>query len=144
MKTVELDPKNVLAAEAKIPHDAPVTMINLVQFFEEAQYEGASEKPCSGREAYMQRYAPAFNEVAGVLKVDGIEVIYVGAVAQIILGPSDPEWDAIAIVRYPSFSALRTVTESALYLEKAEPHRKAALKAWEFIATFQPSTDVKS
>ena len=136
MTSVKLDMNNVLAAEAKIPSGLPVTMINLVAFFPEAQYEDANKKPCSGMEAYMQRYAPAFNEVAAELGVEGIEVIYVGMVAQTILGPAEPKWDAVALVRYPSFSALRKVTESSLYLEKAEPHRKAALKAWEFIATF--------
>ncbi len=137
MSKVELDMNNVLAAEAKIPSGIPVTMINLVAFFPEARYEDANQKPCSGMEAYIQRYAPAFNQVAAELGVAGIEVIYVGTVAQTILGPAEPEWDAVALVRYPNFSALRKVTESSLYLEKAEPHRKAALKAWEFIATFQ-------
>ena len=138
MSRVELDKNNVLAAEAKIPSGVPVTMINLVAFLPEAQYEGRNEAPCSGMEAYLQRYAPAFNEVAAELGVGGIEVLYVGAVAQTILGPAEPKWDAVALVRYPDFAALRRVTESALYLERAEPHRKAALKAWEFIATFQP------
>ncbi len=138
MQSVQLDPQNVLAAEAKIPANAPVTMLNLVQFFEQAQYEDAGETPCSGMEAYIQRYAPAFNEVAAALGVKDIEVIYVGAVAHTILGPEEPKWDAVAIVLYPNFGALRKVIESPLYLAKAEPHRKAALKAWEFIATFQP------
>ncbi len=138
MKTVELELDNVLAAEAKIPSGVPVTMVNLVEFFPNAKYDDPNQKSCSGREAYMQRYAPAFNQVAAELGVEGIEVVYVGAVAETILGPAEPKWDAIAVVRYPDFSALRKVTESSLYLEKAEPHRKAALKAWEFIATFQP------
>ena len=138
MQTVEIDPQNLAIAETKIPSDASVTMINLVQFFEHAQYENAEQGVCSGKEAYMQRYAPAFQEVAAKLKIEPIELIYVGAVAHTILGPGEPKWDAIAVVRYPNFSALRKVIESPLYLEKAEPHRKAALKAWEFIATFQP------
>ena len=141
MSKVELELNNVLAAEAKIPSGVPVTMINLVAFFPEAQYEDANEKPCSGMEAYIQRYAPAFNQVAAQLGVEGIEVVYVGPVAQTILGPAEPKWDAVALVRYPNFSALRKVTESSLYLEKAEPHRRAALKAWEFIATFQPKAE---
>ena len=138
MSKVELELTNVLAAEAKIPSGVPVTMINLVAFFPEAQYEDANEKPCSGMEAYIQRYAPAFNDVAAELGVGGIEVIYVGSVAATILGPVEPKWDAVAIVRYPNFAALRKVTESPLYLAEAEPHRKAALKSWEFIATYQP------
>ena len=103
MTSVELDLNNVLAAEAKIPSGVPVVMINLVAFFSEAQYEHANEMPCSGMEAYIQRYAPAFNQVAAELGVEGIEVIYVGTVAQTILGPAEPKWDAVALVRYPSF-----------------------------------------
>ena len=141
MSRVELDLANVRAAEAKIPSGVPVTMINLVAFFEEAQYKDTEEKPCSGMEAYLQRYAPAFNQVAAELGVQGIEVVYVGTVAETILGPTEPKWDAVALVRYPNFAALRKVTESPLYLTEAEPHRKAALKAWEFIATFQPQGD---
>ena len=138
MSRVELDLDNVRAAEAKIPSGVPVTMINLVAFFPEAQYDNANEKPCSGMEAYLERYAPAFNQVATELGVEGIEVIYVGTVAETILGPTEPKWDAVALVRYPDFAALRRVTESSLYLAKAEPHGIAGLKAWEFIATFQP------
>ena len=138
MSRVELNLNNVRAAEAKIPSGVPVTMINLVAFFPEAQYEDGNEKPCSGMEAYIQRYAPAFNQVAAELGVEGIEVLYVGTVAETILGPTEPKWDAVALVRYPNFAALRKVTESSLYFMKAEPHRRAALKAWEFIATFQP------
>ena len=139
MKSVELKLDSVLAAEAKIPSGVPVTMVNLVEFLRCAEYDDPDQKPCSGQEAYMQRYAPAFNQVAAELGVEGIELVFVGAVAETILGPAEPKWDAIAVVRYPNFSALRKVTESPLYLEKAEPHRKAALKAWEFIATFQPN-----
>ncbi len=139
MQAVELDSQKLFAAEAKLPSASPVTMLNLVQFFDQAHYEDASHEPCSGREAYLQRYAPAFNQVAAELNVEHIEVIYVGAVAQTILGPAEPKWDAIAVVRYPNFAALRKVIESPLYLRKAEPHRKAALRAWEFIATYEPN-----
>ena len=140
MSTAELSRDKVLAAEAKIPTGVPVTMINLVAFFPEARYEDPNQKPCSGVEAYLQRYAPAFQQVAAELGVEGIEVIYVGTVAGTILGPGEPQWDAVALVRYPNFSALRKITESPLYLQRAEPHRRAALKDWEFIASFGPET----
>ena len=55
-----------------------------------------------------------------------------------ILGPPEPQWEAIAVVEYPSFAAFRKVVESPIYLRHAEPHRKAALKDWTFIATYQP------
>ena len=139
MAKITLDQKNVLAAEANIPATVQVTMLNLLAFKEIASYEDADRAPCTGMEAYLKRYAPAFNEVAKELGVEGIEVLYIGNVAETILGPVDPKWDMLALVRYPSFSALRKVIESAIYMEKAEPHRIAALEAWEFIATFSPS-----
>ena len=140
VKHVELKSADVLAAGAIIPSGTPVTMINLVEYFSEAQYDDPEQHSCSGMDAYTKRYAPAFNEVAEELGVKGIEVVYVGAVAKVMLGPTEPKWDAIAVVRYPDFAAFRKVIESPLYLKKAEPHRKAALKAWEFIATYQSTT----
>jgi hypothetical protein len=38
---------------SKIPSGVPVTMINLVAFFPEAQYEDANEEPRSGMEACL-------------------------------------------------------------------------------------------
>ena len=58
--------------------------------------------------------------------------------AQTILGLTEPKWDAVALVRYLIFAALRKVKESPLTSRKRNQHRKAALEAWEFIATFQP------
>lgn len=139
MSYIELNHQDILAAEAKIPAGQPVAMLNLVAFHLEAQYEDPSEKPCSGQEAYLQRYAPAFTQVAGELGIEGIEVIYAGSVAGTILGPQEPKWDAIVLVRYPDFASLRKVIESPAYLERAEPHRKAALRAWDFLATVPQS-----
>ena len=78
MNSVEFDPNNVLAAEKKIPSGVPVTMVNLVTFHSQAHYDDASQPPCSGAEAYMKRYAPAFNEVAEAEGVIGIKVVFVG------------------------------------------------------------------
>ena len=141
MSSVDVDRNEILAAEAKFPAGQPVVMLNLLAFHTEAQYENPAEKPCSGMEAYIQRYAPAFTQVAEELGIKGIEVLYVGGVAHTILGPKDPKWDVLALVRYPDFAALRKVIESPTYLAKAEPHRKAALKAWEFIATVPQSAE---
>ena len=69
MNKVTLDPKNVLAAEAKIPGGTPVTMLKLLAFHPQAQYDEPQYELCSGREAYLERYAPAFNEVAKELGV---------------------------------------------------------------------------
>ena len=112
-----------------------MTMLNLVAYNAEAQYDDAQQEPCSGADAYLKRYAPAFNAVAAELGVKGVELVYVGAVARTLVGPTEPRWDAVALVRYPSYAALRTILESREYAEKAEPHRRAALSSWQFMAT---------
>ena len=139
MNKLEIDPNNIKSAETKIPRGLPVTMINLVVFNETAIYENPGESACSGAEAYYKRYAPAFYEVAKELGIEGIEVVYSGNVAETILGPAEPKWDSIALVRYPTFAIMRRLLEDPLYLQRAEPHRIAALKSWEWIAAYQPS-----
>ena len=86
----------------------------------------------------MKRYVSAFNEVAAKVGVTGVELVYVGALAAVILGPAEPKWDVIAVVRYRSFTDVRKIIESPTYSELAEPHRKAALKAYEWMASFEP------
>jgi hypothetical protein len=137
MNPIEVNEKNILAAERMLATDTPIAMLNLVTYNTVAMYEDPSVKACTGREAYLQRYAPAFREVAAAEKVDGISVLYLGSVAASIVAPPDQHWDAIALVRYPSFAALRRVIESPLYKARAEPHRKAALRAWQFMVTVQ-------
>jgi hypothetical protein len=137
MNAVEINPEDLLAAERKIPSDTPIVMLNLVTYRESVEYPGMER--CTGREAYLARYAPAFNKAAAAAAVNGIEVVYLGAVAACIVPSQKCQWDEVVLVRYPNFSALRKVIESPLYVSEAEPLRKAALKDWQFIVTL-PST----
>ncbi len=138
MPKVLIDPKNMAAAEDMFPADLPVTMVNLVSFNKVAQYEDQSQPACSGQDAYYKRYVPTFNEVAEKLGITGIEVLYGGNVSEVILGPAEPKWESIALVRYPSFAVMRKMLEDPYYLEHAEPHRLAALKEWEWISCYEP------
>ena len=135
MNPIEVNEQSILAAERMVARDTPIAMLNLVTYNPVALYEDPSVKACTGREAYLQRYAPAFREVAAAENVGGISVLYLGSVAASIIAPPDQHWDAIALVRYPNFAALRKVIESPLYKAQAEPHRKAALRAWQFVVT---------
>ena len=135
MSPIEVNEQNLLAAERMLARDTPIAMLNLVTYNPVALYEGPLVEACTGREAYLQRYAPAFREVAAAESVGGISVLYLGSVAANIVAPPDQHWDAIVLVRYPSFAALRKVIESPLYKANAEPHRKAALRAWQFMVT---------
>jgi len=138
MHPVVLTDEDLASAEQKVLPNTPVVMLNLVAFNSSALYEDSSFSACSGTEAYFQRYAPAFRQAAAAAGVEGIKVLYVGAVAATLVGPADPRWDAMALVEYPDFEALRKVLQSPLYKAEAEPHRKAALKAWQFTMTTRP------
>jgi hypothetical protein len=137
MNVIEIKPDDLLSAEKQIPADMPIVMLNLVTYHDSVRYSDTDH--CTGREAYLTRYAPAFNRAAASAGVTGIEVVYLGRVAASIVPGRDRQWDEIVLVRYPNFAALRKVIESLLYKSDAEPHRKAALKDWQFVATV-PST----
>lgn len=136
MPHVQVDPANVSAAEGIIPKDTPICMLNLLRWNAQAQYPpDQPQEPCSGQEAYMQRYIPAFNAVAA--EVGKVEVVFLGAPAVGIVLPSDERWDVVALVRYPSLAAFRAVTEASKYKETAEAHRLAALQDWKLICTVE-------
>jgi uncharacterized protein (DUF1330 family) len=109
-----------IAALAARPAEAPVVMVNLLQF----RAEG-------GRERYL-RYA---QEVAPHIQRVGATVRYAGASAQQVIGEGErPWWDAILIVEYPSPAAFLEMVTDEEYL-KVHEHRAAALDRGDLIAT---------
>ena len=133
---VELTPAAVVAAAALIPEKSPVFMVNLVRYHPQATYEDQSKfAPCSGQEAYLQRYAPAFNQIAEALGITGIQPVFVGGALSTLVALPGESWDNVVVVKYPSFAALRQIIEHPRYEVEAAPHRRAALADWRFIAT---------
>lgn len=133
MSTTEMTPDALDTATASVPTDQPIFMLNLLRYNEQANYaDDAAFPPCSGREAYFQRYVPAFSEVA---EGTGIKPFWIGSVLAGIVAPADEQWDDVAVVEYPSFDAFRKLVESDVYKAKADPHRVAALADWRLIAT---------
>ena len=136
MRTVEIDTEAVLSAADVISKDVPIFMINLLRYKEQADYGERTDFPaCSGREAYFQRYVPAFNKVAMSERIEEIKVFFVGDVLAHLVAPSDEQWDDVAIVEYPDFAAFRRLIESRQYASEADYHRKAALEDWRLIVT---------
>jgi uncharacterized protein (DUF1330 family) len=136
MGFVECSAAALEAAGRTLDTEGPVYMVNMVRFRDHADYSGKPElAPCSGREAYFQRYAPAFNEVA---RGEDYGLFWVGNVRGVLVGAEGEDWDDIVIVRYSSFAALRRILESTAYEAEAAPHRRAALADWRFIITTQP------
>src|SRR5260370_32756327 len=93
MRTTELTLGNIQAAAGAIPADAPVFMLNMLRYRERAEYASADPTPCSGREAYQQRYRPAFGRVA---EDAGVRVAWVGSVLAKLVAPAGAQWDDVA------------------------------------------------
>ncbi len=134
MPTTDIDPTDLDAALATFPADHPLFMVNLLRFHDQAQYPTASDvKPCSGQEAYLTRYLPAFNEA--VQPYGGSELVFAGIMIARVVGPVDDTWHAVAVVRYPSIHAFQHLIDDPGYQNAAEPHRRAALADWRLYAT---------
>ncbi|MEO7717158.1 MAG: hypothetical protein ABIY70_13220 [Capsulimonas sp.] len=131
MRTIEIDAASVAEASGLLPGDGPVFILNLLRYKEQADYnDRADAAPCSGREAFHERYVPVFNQIADA----GARPVWVGAALARLVGPADELWDDVAIVEYPSFAAFRRVVDSEEYRTEAAPHRLAALEDCRLIA----------
>ncbi len=111
MPFVEIKAEDIATAAAVIPQNTPVYMVNLLRYRERAEYASGSEfQPCSGREAYTQRYVPAFRALAAP---GGVKVFWLGAVLAGVVVSSGEQWDDIGIVEYPAFAAFQRIVESS-------------------------------
>jgi hypothetical protein len=125
MKTNEISLDALDAAARVLPSDRPVFMLNLLRYRETATYQGRpEEKPCTGREAYHERYIPAFRRLAAGLP---IKRLFFGSVFAKLVGPANAQWDDAAINEYADFATFRAVVDSEGYRREADHHRRAAL-----------------
>ncbi len=116
---VEPAPEQFAALAAR-PPDAPVVMINLLQF-----------RADGGRESYLH-YT---REVAPHLQRVGAAVRYAGALPSVVIGDGEkPWWDAIIVVEYPSPAAFLDMVSNEEY-HKVHEHRAAGLDRGDLIAT---------
>ena len=109
--------QEMLAALAAAPVHGPVVMMNLLKF-----------KRGGGSKDYG-RYAQAFEVL---LKRAGGRFLYTGRVAEHVVG--DEEWDAIALVEYPSRRVFTEVIMSTDYA-KIAPFRENGLEKTLLYAT---------
>jgi uncharacterized protein (DUF1330 family) len=117
--SLEPTPKQLEALAAR-QADAPVVMINLLQF-----------RAVGGRESYL-RYT---REVVPHLERVGGTVRYAGASPSVVIGEGEkPWWDAIIVVEYPSPAAFLDMVSDAEYL-KVHEDRAAGLDRGDLIAT---------
>ncbi|MGZ6778196.1 MAG: DUF1330 domain-containing protein [Mycobacterium sp.] len=108
------------AALAARAADAPVVMVNLLQF---------------KRDGGLERYQQYGREVAPHLERVGATIRYGSTAPAVIIGDGQrPWWDAILIVEYPTPAAFVEMVTDADYA-KVHEHRAAALERGDLIAT---------
>lgn len=123
-------------AEASVAPGAPLIMINLVRFKEQAQYEESStEAPASGKEVYLNRYLPAFQRAVEALGDVGGKILYKGSGHCTVIAPPEERWDLVLLVEYSSFAGFKKMATSTEYAEWAQPHRLAAVADWRLVLT---------
>lgn len=114
-----------------LDRDHPIEMLNLVKFRETAAYpsdHSLSDQGLSGAEAYAnygQHSAPVLEKVGG-------EILWSGGFQTVLIGPSDEDWDAMFIARYPTAHAFLAMVSDPEY-QRAVVHRQAAVETSRLI-----------
>lgn len=104
------------------PENGPFVMVNLLKFKAKAEYADGSDSYLTGEAAYA-RYGKA---IQACLAAVGGRQIYAGNVTGMMIGEVEDQWDMIALVEYPSLSAMQKMISSPEY-KAIETHRKAGL-----------------
>jgi uncharacterized protein (DUF1330 family) len=133
MAELEVSTAALDAAAGAVPEGQPIAMVNLVRFRDQAAYPpGSPHTPCTGREAYFERYRAAFG---AVMRGKGVQPLFVAEAKGVLVGEPGEAWDAVAVVQYPNLQVLRAMLNDPAYDEQAAPHRRAALADWRFVLT---------
>ncbi|KQT15629.1 MAG: hypothetical protein ACOY3N_11740 [Bradyrhizobium sp.] len=132
MNLVEITLQALDAAERAISPGQPVYMLNLLRYRAYARYEeGFDAAPCSGREAYHERYRPAFRRLAAGKP---LVRMFSGPVLTSLVGSPSERWDEAAINEYGDFTTFRSIVDTETYRREAAPHRHAALEDFRLFA----------
>lgn len=121
LNALDPTPEQIKAFMGHPKSDEPVYMLNLLKFKDKATYKDGED--VSGREAYG-RYAKAFGKM---VRGEGVETLFGGDVNVFMIGQGDGEWDAAAIVKYPSAAEMFRMVSSEEY-RKIHKHRRAGLE----------------
>lgn len=102
--------------------EGPVAMLNLLEFKERAEYEDGRETDLSGREAY----ALYGRQMAPFVASKGGRLLHSSVPRRLVIGDGELEWDAVAIMEYPSKEAFVAIA-SAPEVAGFSVHRAAGL-----------------
>ncbi len=123
MKTIDPIPGKIKELLQTVDENAPIVMVNLLKFKEQAQYdEGSTHSACSGEQAYQRYTDVAFDKI----KQAGGSVSFVSTSMGTLIGPEDESWDKVILVKYPSFRAFLAMIMADEY-QAASVHRTASM-----------------
>ena len=88
--------------------EGPVAMLNLLEFKERAEYEDGRETDLSGREAY----ALYGRQMAPFVASKGGRLLHSSVPRRLVIGDGELEWDAVAIMEYPSKEAFVAIASA--------------------------------
>jgi len=101
------------------PDEGPVVMLNLLKF-----------KPRGG----SQEYGKYGDSVTKMVEARGGKILWMGKVDQTLIGDvAEEDWDAVALVQYPSRKAFIDMATSTEY-DKAHEHREGGLERTVLLA----------
>ena len=83
-------------------------MLNLLNFRDKALYADGQETSLTGREAYAL-YGRAMSKLVADA---GGELVFSARVRGLLNGEVDANWDAVGVMKYPSFKAMAAITSS--------------------------------
>lgn len=106
------------------PDQSPVVMLNLLKF-----KAGAHGAEGTGADAY-RRYGAAAQKL---VEARGGSILWMGRPAHVLVGAQSDDWDAVAIVQYPSPRAFIEMVTSAEY-QRIHGDREAGLERTALIA----------
>jgi uncharacterized protein (DUF1330 family) len=125
-----IDPtREQFKALASSEDESPIVMVNLIRFKERAT--GIDEGK-TGAEAY----AIYGRNIAPYLAAAGGEVIAATNSVESVIGPEEPEWDMVLLVRYPSRKAFVGMITDPGY-QKEHEHRAAGVEEARLILSTQ-------
>lgn len=131
MRTVAITQEALAELAAALPRGRPITMLNLLRFRDKADYgAGDTQPPCSGKEAYFERYATAVTPMVMAL---GARIVWSGVARGHPVCPDDERWDDILIVEYPDLDAILGLFGDPEY-QRHVVHRTAALEDSRLVA----------
>ena len=136
MNLIEITLQGLDAAEHVVPPGQPFYMLNLLRYRAHARYEdGFDAAPCSGREAFNERYRPAFRRLANGKPL--VRMFSVPVLASLV-GSLGERWDEAAINEYGDFATFRSIVDTETYRREVAPHRHAALEDFRLFALAKP------